>query len=62
MARNGMGEMSSFDHGTLFICSLITCAHSPWAVLSADDACLLAMEFNRNPTVIEEETFDICPS
>jgi len=32
------------------------------AVLSSDDAYILAIEFNRNPIVDEEAAFDIYPS
>ena len=65
MRRNGMEELSSYDHST---CRKLADIHIleiyPFCsvVLNADDASLLAMEFNRNPLVDDEAAFDICAS
>ena len=62
MRRNGMEDISSYDHSacmTLARCWRVSDI-SFMAVLSVDDASLLAMEFNRNPVIDDEAAFDIC--
>lgn len=62
MTRNGMEEQSSYDHSKYCALVMATYAHMNVAVLSADDASLLVMEFNKNPVVSNEDAFDIFPS
>lgn len=65
MTKNGMEDQSSYDHckRMAWICYLcILTSLVTHIVLSADDASLLAMEFNKNPIINDEDSFDIFPS